>query len=49
MARARILQTTAENARVEEQLGEDVDIAVYANRALQHSEEALALRRLWPR
>jgi tetratricopeptide (TPR) repeat protein len=45
MARARILQTTAENARVEEQLGEDVDIAVYANRALQHSEEALALAR----
>jgi hypothetical protein len=45
MARARILQTAAENARVEEQLGEDVDIAVYANRALQHSEEALALAR----
>lgn len=45
MARARILQAAAENARVEEQLGEDVDIAVYANCALQHSEEALALAR----
>jgi tetratricopeptide (TPR) repeat protein len=45
MARARILQAAAENARVEEQLGEDVDIAVYANLALQHSEEALGLAR----
>ncbi len=45
MARARILQAAAENARVEEQLGEDVDIAVHANRALQHSEEALTLAR----
>lgn len=45
MARARILQAATENARVEEQLGEDVDIAVHANRALQHSEEALALAR----
>ncbi len=45
MARARILQSAAENARVDEQLGEDVDIAVHANRALQHSEEALALAR----
>ncbi|HEY6447419.1 MAG TPA: hypothetical protein VIY53_13235 [Acidobacteriaceae bacterium] len=43
MARARILQSAAENARVEEQLGEDVDIAVHANRAKEHSEEALAL------
>jgi len=45
MARARILQAAAENARVEEQLGEDVDIAVHANRAKQHSEEALNLAR----
>lgn len=45
MARARVLQAAAENARVEEQLGEDVDIAVHANRAVQHSEEALALAR----
>jgi tetratricopeptide (TPR) repeat protein len=43
MARARILQSAAENARVEEQLGEDLDIAVYANRAKEHSDEALAL------
>src|SRR6185312_3238247 len=45
MARARILQAAAENARVEEQLGEDVDLAVYANDAKLHSEEALALAR----
>lgn len=45
MARARILQSAAENARVEEQLGEDVDMAVYANRAREESEEALALAR----
>ncbi len=45
MARARILQSGAENARVEEQLGEDVDIAVYANRAREESEEALTLAR----
>lgn len=43
MARARILQSAAENARVEEQLGEDVDLAVHAHRAQQDSEEALAL------
>ena len=43
MARARILQSAAENARVEEQLGEDVDIAVYANRAKEHSDESLGL------
>jgi tetratricopeptide (TPR) repeat protein len=45
MARARILQSAAQNARVEEQLGEDVDMAVYANRAREESEEALALAR----
>ncbi|HVT97098.1 MAG TPA: hypothetical protein VHE33_06290 [Acidobacteriaceae bacterium] len=45
MARARILQAAAENARVEEQLGEDVDIAVHANRAREESDEALALAR----
>src|SRR5579875_2237061 len=45
MARARTLQAGVENARVEEQLGEDLDLAVHANRALQHSEEALALSR----
>jgi tetratricopeptide (TPR) repeat protein len=43
MARARVLQTATENARVEEQLGEDVDIALHANQAKQFSEEALAL------
>ncbi len=43
MARARVLQTATENARVEEQVGEDVDIALHANKAKQFSEEALAL------
>lgn len=43
MARARILQTLTENARVEEQVGEDVDTAVHANKAKQFCEEALAL------
>jgi len=46
MARARILQAATENARVEEQLGEDVDTALHANNARQHSEEALALAQL---
>ena len=45
MARSRILQSAAENARVDEQLGEDVDMAVHANRAREHSDEALALAR----
>ena len=34
MARARILQASAENARVEEQLGEDVDTALHATEAI---------------
>jgi tetratricopeptide (TPR) repeat protein len=42
MARARLLQSAAENARVEEQL-EDADLAVHANLARQYSEEAIAL------
>jgi len=32
-----------ENAHVEEQTGEDTDVAVHANRARQYSEEALSL------
>ena len=43
MARARILETAIENAHVEEQTGEDVDVAVHANHARQSSEEALTL------
>ena len=43
MARARVLQTATENAKVEEQLGEDVDMALHANHAKQFSEDALAL------
>lgn len=45
MARARVLQTAAENAKVEEQLGEDIDIALHANHARAFSEEAIALAR----
>ena len=43
MARARVLQAAAENAHVDEQLGEDADTAVHANTARQYSDEALAL------
>ena len=43
MARARILEAAIENAHVEEQTGEDVDVAVHANHARQYSEEALSL------
>lgn len=43
MARARILATAIENAHVEEQTGEDVDVAVHASHARQYSEEALKL------
>lgn len=45
MARARILQAAIENAHVEEQTGEEVDVAVHANRAREYSTEALALAR----
>jgi tetratricopeptide (TPR) repeat protein len=43
MARALILQTSTENAKIEEQLGEDVDIALHANQAKQLSHDALVL------
>jgi tetratricopeptide (TPR) repeat protein len=43
MARARILETAIENAHVEEQTGEDVDVAVHANLAREYSEEAIKL------
>jgi tetratricopeptide (TPR) repeat protein len=43
MARARILEAMAENARVDEQLGEDADIAVYANAAKRYAEDAIKL------
>ncbi len=43
MARARILESAIENAHVEEQTGEDVDVAVHANRAREYSEESLKL------
>lgn len=43
MARARILSAAIENAHVEEQIGEGVDMAVHAANARQYSEEARAL------
>lgn len=43
MARSRILEAFAENARVDEQLGDDGDIAVYANAAQRYAEEAIEL------
>jgi hypothetical protein len=43
MARSLVLQTATENAKIDEQLGEDVDIALHANKAKQFSEQALAL------
>ncbi|HEV2134877.1 MAG TPA: tetratricopeptide repeat protein [Terracidiphilus sp.] len=43
MARARILSAAIENAHVEEQIGEGVDIAVHAANARQYSDEAWAL------
>ena len=45
MARARVLQAATENAKVEEQLGEDVDTALHADHAKAFSEEALELAR----
>jgi tetratricopeptide (TPR) repeat protein len=43
MARARILAAAIENAHVEEQTGEGVDLAVHAAHARQFSEEAWTL------
>lgn len=43
MARARTLGALVENMRVEEQLGEDADAAVYANKARRYSEQAALL------
>jgi tetratricopeptide (TPR) repeat protein len=43
MARARILQAATENAHVDEQLGEDADIAVHASTAMKYCDEALVL------
>ena len=41
MARARVLQATVENTRVDEQLGEDADVAVCASRAREFADEAI--------
>jgi tetratricopeptide (TPR) repeat protein len=43
MARARTLQSIAENMRVDEQLGEDADAAVYANNASRYADDAIRL------
>src|SRR5215469_13384752 len=46
MARARTLQSIAENVRVDEQFGEDVDRAVYANNASRYADDAVRLAEL---
>lgn len=43
MARAQIVQSSVSLARAEEQLGEEQDIALHANLAVQHAESAIAL------
>jgi tetratricopeptide (TPR) repeat protein len=43
MARARILEAYAENARVEEELGEDANIATHAHQARRYAEESVQL------
>jgi hypothetical protein len=43
MARSRIVQSSVELARAEEQLGERPDVALHANLAVQHSEEAIQM------
>ena len=45
MARARILEAAIENAHVEEQTGEDLEVGIHANRAAQYGEQALSLAR----
>ena len=43
MARSRIVQSAVEFARSEEQLGEQPDIALHANQAVEFAEEAIQL------
>lgn len=43
MARARILQATVENARIDEQLAEEEDVALHGEIAKKYCEEALEL------
>ncbi len=43
MARAQILQSAVSLARLEEQLGEEQDIALYANLSVQHADDAINL------
>jgi tetratricopeptide (TPR) repeat protein len=45
MARARILQATVENARIDEQLAEEEDVALHGEFAKKYCEEALELAR----
>ena len=45
-ARARTLQSIAENMRVDEQFGEDADAAVYANNASRYADDAVRLAEL---
>jgi tetratricopeptide (TPR) repeat protein len=43
MARSRIVQSAVELAQAEEQLGEQPDVALHANLAVQHAEQAIQL------
>ena len=46
MARSRILQTTVQNGRVEEQVGESADLSLHGHLARSCSEDAIALAKL---
>jgi tetratricopeptide (TPR) repeat protein len=46
MARARILQATVQNERVEEQVGESADLSLHGHLARTYSEDAIALAKL---
>ncbi len=46
MARARTLHAVIQNERADEEVGESPDIAMHANLARTHSEEAIALAKL---
>ncbi len=43
LARAQIAQSAVSLARVEEQLGEEQDIALHANLSVQHADDAINL------
>jgi tetratricopeptide (TPR) repeat protein len=46
MARSRILQSTVQNERVEEQVGESADLSLHGHLARTYSEDAITLAKL---